>query len=112
MLLGFSLPLLLRSPFKMPMPERLFRAVWLGPFGRGMFAVAGFGKVKAPGNTLGFATAATRPTPVTQPPTSAPPVTLPPVEAHHDIGLETRVAELERWRQTVEAREGVDYGTP
>jgi hypothetical protein len=112
MLLGFSLPLLLRSPFKMPLPERLFRAVWLGPFGRGMFAVAGFAKVKPPGTTLGFATAATRPTPVTQPPTSAPPVTLPPVKAHHDIGLETRVAELERWRQRVEAREGVDYGTP
>jgi len=110
MLVGFSLPLLLRSPFRMALPERLFRVVWLGPFGRGVFALAGLGKVKPPGTTIAPAAAMTRPPSVTQPPTS--PVTAPSV-AVSDIGrLETRVAELERWRETMEAREGVDYGTP
>ena len=33
-LFGVSLGLLLRSPFRMPMGERLFRVVWLGPIGR------------------------------------------------------------------------------
>jgi len=108
-LIGFSLPLLLRSPFKMALPERLFRAVWLGAFGRGVFALAGLGKVKPPGNTIAPATPVTRP-PVTQPPTS--PVTTPS-HAVSDVGrLERRVADLERWRKTIEAREGVDYGTP
>jgi serine/threonine-protein kinase len=108
-LIGFSLPLLLRSPFKMALPERLFRVVWLGAFGRGVFALAGLGKVKPAGTTIAPAAAVTRP-PVTQPPTS--PVTTPS-HAVSDVGrLEKRVADLERWRKTIEAREGVDYGTP
>ena len=36
-----------------------------------------------------------------------------PSHAVSDVGrLERRVADLERWRKTIEAREGVDYGTP
>ena len=108
-LIGFSLSLLLRSPFKMALPERLFRVVWLGAFGRGVFALAGLGKVKPAGTTIAPGAAVTRP-PVTQPPTS--PVTTPS-HAVSDVGrLEKRVADLERWRKTIEAREGVDYGTP
>lgn len=34
-LLGTSAVLLLKSPFRMPPSERLFRLIWLGPFGRG-----------------------------------------------------------------------------
>ena len=108
-LIGFSLPLLLRSPFKMALPERLFRTVWLGPFGRGVFALAGLGRVKPLGSTLVPQAATTRPTPVTQPSTNP---AIAPVVATPDIGrLETRVAALERWRESVETREGVDYGT-
>jgi len=33
-LLGVSLVLLMRSPFRMPVGERLFRVIWLGRFGR------------------------------------------------------------------------------
>jgi len=109
-LIGFSLPLLFRSPFKMALPERLFRVVWLGPFGRGMFALAGFGRVQPPGTTIAPASPVTRPAAVTLPPTN--PITAPPVAMPEVGGLEKRVAELERWRETMEAREGVDYGTP
>jgi hypothetical protein len=33
-LFGVSLVLLIRSPFRMPVGERVFRRVWLGGFGR------------------------------------------------------------------------------
>jgi len=94
----------------MALPERLFRVVWLGPFGRGMFALAGFGRVQPPGTTIAPASPVTRPAAVTLPPTN--PITAPPVAMPEVGGLEKRVAELERWRETMEAREGVDYGTP
>jgi hypothetical protein len=109
LLIGFSLPLLLRSPFKMALPERLFRTVWLGPFGRGVFALAGLGRVKPPGTTVASAAVVSRVPSVTPPTTN--PITSP-VVAPPDVGrLETRVAALERWRETIEAREGADYGT-
>ena len=108
-LIGFSLPLLLRSPFKMALPERLFRVVWLGPFGRSVFALAGLGRVKPPGTTLASSPAAPLTASVTRPKTD--PVMIPPVVAPLDVGLESRVAALERWRESVETREGVDYGT-
>jgi len=68
--------------------------------------------VKPPGTTLASAAPATRPAAITQPQTRPTPVAAP-VVAPPDVGrLESRVAELERWRESVEAREGVDYGTP
>ena len=33
-MLGVGLALLLRSPFRAPLGERVFRLVWLGPVGR------------------------------------------------------------------------------
>ena len=40
-LLGTSVVLLLKSPFRMPPGERLFRLVWLGPLGRAFVRFAG-----------------------------------------------------------------------
>jgi hypothetical protein len=47
--IGFGLPLLLRSPLRMPITERLFRVIWLGPAGRGFFRIAslGMGRMRA-----------------------------------------------------------------
>ena len=45
-LLGTSVVLLMKSPFRMPPGERLFRKLWLGPFGRA-FIRFGTRKVKA-----------------------------------------------------------------
>jgi hypothetical protein len=42
-LLGVSLVLLIRSPFRMPVGERLFRFIWLGAFGRWFLARAARG---------------------------------------------------------------------
>jgi serine/threonine-protein kinase len=41
--LGFGLPLLMRSPLRMPLAERLFRLIWLGPPGGVFFRVASSG---------------------------------------------------------------------
>ena len=40
MLVGVSVVLFARSPFRMPVGERLFRRVWLGPLGRGFLRLA------------------------------------------------------------------------
>jgi hypothetical protein len=95
-LFGVSLALLLRSPFRMPLGERLFRLVWLGPIGRAFIRAAGRG-VARPNSTSGVSrggapTAAKRP---------AVPVAKPTAARAPDRvdALEMRVAELERWRR-------------
>jgi hypothetical protein len=100
-LLGVGLPLLLRSPFRMGLGERLFRLVWLGPIGRAFVRVSGrrsWKSSQAPAGTPSGAVAALRPvTPRGQ-----------PVAAPADVvvaSLETRVSELERWRNEM-ARSG------
>ena len=92
---GTSIVLLLKSPFRMPPGERLFRAVWLGPIGRAFVRFAGRGVrgalpgafharvVVIPGGprevTLNNAAIVLRP-------------------ADQERTLEERVSELERWR--------------
>lgn len=107
-LFGVSLALLLKSPLRMPIGERLFRIVWLGPFGRAFVRFAGRGKggrVAGPAVTI-------RPVATT----------VAPAKANGALGnvsrvalassgdrvavLESRVAELERWRKAAE-RSGV-----
>ncbi|HEU4631656.1 MAG TPA: serine/threonine-protein kinase [Gemmatimonadaceae bacterium] len=106
-LLGMSVVLLLKSPFRMPPGERLFRVVWLGPLGRAFVRLAGLGArtrpagiavrppapaVAGPRATTGSRTAAAR--------TGAVPATAAAAAPDDRIGaLEARVAELERWRR-------------
>ena len=47
-LFGVSFVLLLRSPFRMPIGERLFRLIWLGGFGRWFLTQGGAGLSRAP----------------------------------------------------------------
>jgi serine/threonine-protein kinase len=95
-LFGVSLGLLLRSPFRMPLGERLFRLVWLGPIGRAFIRAAGR-RVARPSSTSGISRAgavasAQRPTfPVAKPAAARAPDRID--------ALEIRVAELERWRR-------------
>ncbi|MEO6865164.1 MAG: serine/threonine-protein kinase [Gemmatimonadaceae bacterium] len=42
-MLGTSVVLLLKSPFRMPLGERLYRLIWLGPFGRGFVRLSASG---------------------------------------------------------------------
>jgi hypothetical protein len=95
-LFGVSLGLLLRSPFRMPLGERLFRLVWLGPIGRAFIRAAGRGvaRASAASGVLRASVPATmqRPTaPVAKPAAARAPDR---IEA-----LEIRIAELERWRR-------------
>jgi serine/threonine-protein kinase len=104
-LLGVSFILFARSPFRMPIGERLFRVVWLGPPGRAFITLSSRGVVRGktgatmPGVTRaspGAASTAARRTSVAPPPA---PVVAPPTD--HVASLEARIAALERWRDGV-----------
>jgi hypothetical protein len=92
-LLGTSLVLLLKSPFRMPPGERIFRLLWLGPIGRGFVRLSMRG-VKTRGDV---ARSSAKPVAVVAP--VAAPL---PVRAATDpiASLDARVAELERWRRS------------
>ncbi|MDQ6633535.1 MAG: serine/threonine protein kinase [Gemmatimonadota bacterium] len=114
-LLGMSVVLLLKSPFRMPPGERFFRLIWLGPLGRGfvwlsmrgMLASGAPGRrhratpavaarpVTAPGMSTASPARVDRPEPVTR---SAPSVTA--LAPDPLAAVEARVSELERWRRS------------
>ena len=99
-LLGVSILLLGRSPFRMPLGERLFRLVWLGPPGRAFIRYSSRGV--AP-RSAGSGAGLTRPPRGTA--TSSPargvvpaPVSIAPPPLDRVASLEARVTALERWR--------------
>ncbi len=105
-LLGTSLVLLMKSPFRMPPGERLFRLVWLGPFGRAFVRVGARGVKRAAGprsrsrSGVAAVVAPVRAAPVAASPApvaAAAPVSVP--AADRVSQLEARVAALERWRE-------------
>ncbi len=93
-LLGVSFVLLVRSPFRMPLGERLFRVFWLGAAGRAFLNLAAR---RVPRSAAGVrATGSATPAPrraVTAPRVAAATLPAPPAS------LEARVRELERWRE-------------
>ena len=98
-LLGIGTMLLLRSPFRMTLGERLFRLVWMGPIGLGVLRLAG-ARVNKPANrmtrsvTPAVATRASAPPPVPVP-------AKPSTQMEARVGaIEKRLADLERWRAT------------
>jgi eukaryotic-like serine/threonine-protein kinase len=102
-LLGMSLVLLIKSPFRMTPPERLYRLIWLGPIGRGFIwlATRGVRSEEAPVQRgrmtpLAMARAQATPAPHVTPP-SAPRVGVSAADPL--AALELRVSELERWRR-------------
>jgi len=92
-LFGVSVALFLRSPFRAPLGERLFRLFWLGPIGRAFIRFGGR-KARSRADTPRPIAAPAMNTSPTSPPVSIPPAALPQLAA-----LESRVAELEKWRR-------------
>ena len=104
-LLGTSFVLLIKSPFRMLPGERLFRVLWLGPFGRA-FIRFGMRAVKARPTT-------SRSLPSVRSVKVAPVVTpnvekVVAVQTTFDVltSLEERVSSLERWRDEGAGGEG------
>jgi serine/threonine-protein kinase len=101
---GVSLALLLKSPFRMPISERLFRIVWLGPFGRAFVRFAGRGKGRRGAGepvsiqAVGTSVASAKSNGASRLSTR---VQLAP-SGDRVANLESRIAELERWRQTAD----------
>jgi hypothetical protein len=94
-LLGTSLVLLFKSPFRSSPPERLFRLVWLGPIGRG-FVRASMRGVK----TRRGATAPARAVPIIVPVARGAAVKPGVVAPDGLSALSARIEELERWRRS------------
>jgi hypothetical protein len=94
-LFGVSMVLVLRSPFRMPIGERAFRRVWIGPFGRAFLRFAARG---SPGKGQPAATAPTaRTTPARVPTASRAPAPSPSASDGDRLrALEQRILELER----------------
>jgi hypothetical protein len=86
---GTGFVLLLKSPFRMPPGERLFRVVWLGRLGRAFIRFAGRNVRHAGARVLHARRVAV--------PVDVPRVAPPGDQAR---SLEERVSELERWRRT------------
>jgi eukaryotic-like serine/threonine-protein kinase len=99
-LLGVSFLLFARSPFRMPLGERMFRLVWLGPVGRGFIRVSSRGVAR---RAAGTTAPSGRQIPV-RPEAVGPNVAATrrieqPVAAPDRVALlEARVSALERWR--------------
>ena len=99
-LLGISLVLLLRSPFRMPFTERIFRWTWLGPMGRAFLRAA---SRRTKSNAIGVTRSSDSmsPPPVVTPRAPAQSTGVQATPAGDRVSLlERRVAELERWRDT------------
>jgi hypothetical protein len=102
-LFGVSLVLLIRSPFRMPVGERLFRRVWLGGFGRWFLRRAARGitpSVTASTGTTG-ASAITH-------------VATSPAKSSDNgvtiAELDRRIQSLEQWRRLQSAVDGRAVG--
>jgi serine/threonine-protein kinase len=99
-LFGVSLGMLLRSPFRPSIGERLFRVIWLGPIGRAFVRFAGRGLTRDGASASSAQRSGASRVRAAPPAAPAPRSTQGAVAASDRIGaLEVRVAELERWRR-------------
>jgi hypothetical protein len=107
-LLGASFLLIARSPFRMPIGERMFRLVWLGPIGRAFIWFSSRGVARRPTGTTVPRVTAPRVGQAVAPPAEhpsgngdgvpTPPGGRPGASGDRVSALEARVAALERWR--------------
>jgi hypothetical protein len=88
----------------MPMDERMFRLVWLGPVGRGFVRVSARGVAKrATGTSVPGVTAPTAARVVSNGSGKAKRA-ITPVPADRVAALEARIAALEQWRDSTGAQ--------
>lgn len=93
LLIGVSIVLLARSPFRRPPGEVVFRSLWLGPIGRAFIRLAVRGNAAA--TTMGQ----TLPPSVGDAVAPRAVVTAPAVQTSALASLDARIAALEQWRR-------------
>ena len=100
-LLGVSLLLFARSPFRMPVDERMFRLVWLGPVGRGFIRFSARGVAKrVTGTTIPGVTGPSQARVATSNGAGKSKRPSTPIPSDRVASLEARIAALERWRDS------------
>ena len=100
--IGVSLLLFARSPFRMPIGERLFRLIWLGPIGRAFLRLSARGVMKrVTGPTVPSATPAAPARVSSSNGSGKPKRAVTPAPVDRVASLEARIAALERWRDGV-----------
>ena len=100
-LLGVSLLLFARSPFRMPADERMFRLIWLGPVGRGFIRLSSRGVAKrVSGTTVPGVTGASQVRVSASNGAGKTKRAITPIPGDRVASLEARIAALERWRDT------------
>jgi hypothetical protein len=100
-LFGMGFVLLVKSPFRMSPPERLFRLVWLGPIGRAFVRLSMRGAKTGGGPVRRGRTVSPGQVPISVPVPVVPqlPNAVAPTPTSSLASLESRVTELERWRR-------------
>ncbi len=99
-ILGGSLVVLLRSPLRMPIGERLFRWVWMGPLGRALLRRAGDEREGNTASALPRVPGLVTPVRAITAPRTAPGQTTARPGAVAD--LDARITALERWMADAE----------
>ena len=97
-MLGISLLLFARSPFRAPIGERLYRLIWLGPIGRAFIALSSRGVAPGAGGRAGSAFITPAPATVHRSTNRLAPAARVDAAPERIATLEERVAALERWR--------------
>jgi eukaryotic-like serine/threonine-protein kinase len=99
---GVGLSLLARSPFTMPLGERLFRVMWLGPVGQAFVRFAGRGTAREGGTSATSNAGSPRATALRASSSAASVAGVASAANTASVDrvgqLEARVSELERWR--------------
>jgi hypothetical protein len=109
-LLGTSVVLLLRSPFRMSPTERMYRLIWLGPIGRGFVWLA-TRRVRVRNGPPERVRVARPVAGRSAAPRAEPP--LPRLaEPSPLVALEARVSELERWQRARDDGRPADGSAP
>ena len=106
MMVGIGLVLLVRSPFRMPPGERIFRLLWLGPIGWSLVRAGARGARQTTVTTARVTAGLRMAAPVTSPhrtaAVSSPPLPAPATPVSLS-SLDARVASLEQWRKDRES---------
>lgn len=101
---GVGLALLAQSPFRMPIGERLFRLVWIGPLGRSFTRIAGRKVARGrSSSSASHASVVAAPRAIVSVPSAVPSNRSDGARVVQLEQIEQRISALEQWRRAKDA---------